>query len=541
MGRWSLARLRRLGVPRPIVRKNSSPLAVVQAVILLVLSTGNAVAATISPDSDLLDYQGVWYGVPKQPQMTWAGSALALNFRGAELAIDFDVGAQAENFRVVIDGVPNSSPLRIAPGRSDVILATDLDPSQAHEVVFFKETYDGSPSTLFGVELSDGAELLPLPSASDRRIAFYGDSNMDGTSNYSEHDSGFAGAYFAYPAITARMLAARTTTQAYGSATLTGYGDNNVMRFIYSPDFTTQRPDFRTNFAPQVIVVNAGANDIYRIAAESGNGYGETSSSNPDTLRAQMKGRFKSVVAELRKVYGEAVHIVLYNAYGWDLNEPANYTAEVVAEVGGNLSYLHYPWTWEKWHGSMVEHGGQARLLAQHIATEMDWDIKAEPLIFDGFANAGQVANGDFEAVAYGDFEAFGWRYASEHARRECDEANCWLSLAADASVHQGFDATGDYLPGPSPIGMVIQVRAMIRGDTGALAQLVLDHEQQALYQRNEVARQHFDGLTNEWREVMWQVPIPEGSWKLYLSLGAEDGTVEFDDVRTRFVIMDEK
>jgi hypothetical protein len=364
---------------------------------------------------------------------------------------------------------------------------------------------------------------------------------MDGTSNYSEHDSGFAGAYFAYPAMTARMLGARTTTQAYGSATLSGYGDNNVMRFIYSPDFTTQRPEFRTNFAPQVVVVNAGANDIYRIPAEPGNGYGEASSTNPDTIRAQMKGRFKAVVAELRKVYGEEVHIVLYNAYGWDRNEPANYTAEVVAEVGGNLSYVHYPWTWEKWHGSMVEHGGQARLLAAHISEQMGWDIKQEPLVFNGFSDDGQVANGDFESVAYGDFNAFGWRYASNRAQRVCTEQNCWLQLDAGTAVHQGFDATGDAMAGPSEAGLVIQVSAKVRGDATASAELVLDVEAQALYQRETTARQSFLGLTTEWREVTWQVPIPAGSWKLYLSLGAEDGQAEFDDVRTRFVMIDEK
>ena len=518
-----------------------SVLWVSQLVLAQLILLPNAAATSIAPDSESLDYHGVWYGSSQQPQMTWAGSALALKLQGTELAIDFDVGSSAENFRVVIDGVPNQSPLRIEPGRSRITLVDNLDPAKAHEIIFFKETYDGSPSTLFGVELNDGAELLPPSPASDRRIAYYGDSNMDGTSNYSEHDSGFAGAYFAYPAMTARMLGARTTTQAYGSATLSGHGDNNVMRFIYSPDFTTQRPEFRTNFAPQVVVVNAGANDIYRIPAEPGNGYGEVSSTNPDTIRAQMKGRFKAVVAELRKIYGEEVHIVLYNAYGWDRNEPANYTAEVVAEVGGNLSYVHYPWTWEKWHGSMVEHGGQARLLAAHISEQMGWDIKQEPLVFNGFSDGGQVANGDFESVAYGDFNAFGWRYASDRAQRVCNEQNCWLQLDAGTAVHQGFDATGDAMAGPSEAGLVIQVSAKVRGDAAASAELVLDVEAQALYQRQTTARQSFSGLTTEWREVTWQVPIPAGSWKLYLSLGAQDGQVEFDDVRTRFVMMDEK
>ena len=109
----------------------------------------------------------------------------------------------------------------------------------------------------------------------------------------------------------------------------------------------------------------------------------------------------------------------VYDAYGWDPNEPANYMREAVREVGGNLSGLLYPWSWEQWHGSMVEHGGQARILADHIASlGLGFSIRQSCDVFDGFGRAFNVANGSFEDIARGGFGAFGWRYFDDGVER---------------------------------------------------------------------------------------------------------------------------
>ena len=52
----------------------------------------------------------------------------------------------------------------------------------------FKETFNGK-TLFYGLEV-EGVGLLPLPERPALRIAFFGDSNMDGSSNYSEKNNG---------------------------------------------------------------------------------------------------------------------------------------------------------------------------------------------------------------------------------------------------------------------------------------------------------------------------------------------------------------
>ena len=72
-------------------------------------------------------------------------------------------------------------------------------------------------------------------------------------------------------------------------------------------------------FNPDVIVVNAGANDIY-----------SASGGNQKTI---IKQRYELVIENLREFYGSSPHIVLMNAYGWDINEPANYSYELLSNL----------------------------------------------------------------------------------------------------------------------------------------------------------------------------------------------------------------
>ena len=73
-------------------------------------------------------------------------------------------------------------------------------------------------------------------------------------------------------------------------ATLTGGGNNTLMHFIRSRDWPEEDLSYTDNFGPNVIVVNAGANDIYAV-----------SGSNQKDL---IKQRYVQVVNELRAFYG---------------------------------------------------------------------------------------------------------------------------------------------------------------------------------------------------------------------------------------------
>ncbi|GAB2525155.1 hypothetical protein GCM10008940_29780 [Microbulbifer agarilyticus] len=351
---------------------------------------------------------------------------------------------------------------------------------------------------------------------------------MDGTSLYSEKDqqgsdplSAESGSYYGYPATVTRMLSAEMNLQAVGGATLGGAGDNTVANFIYSPDWYNQDANYRSNFDPHVIVVNAGANDIGAIKGKR--------------RKSKVKDRFKNVISELRNVYGNSPHIVLYNAYGWDDNEPANYTNEVVDEVGGNISVMLYPWMWEQWHGSMIEHSGQARLLADHIASlGLGFSIVQQPALFDGFGRNFDVANGSFEGSAASGFNAFGWRYADDGVERVYDpsgaaDGSYYIRLQSGQKVHQGTEATGDFVPGATGPNQTYTVRALVRGS--GVAEISADFEGQALYNRGNEQSSTFS-VDSQWREYTATFTAPAGTWKTYINLKSASGTIEFDNVR---------
>jgi lysophospholipase L1-like esterase len=501
-----------------------------KALIICLLSWACSLSAAgegfnfFAADDSNIQYSGRWnFDQPAEPRVGWQGSTVRTRFTGTILLADIDTGDKTEYFRVIVDGQPRDHMLKLTPGRQTVELAGDLVAGQPHTVSLMKETYHGGDTVFYGFHTDSGRLLEPEPAA-ELKIAFFGDSNMEGWSLYSEKDEGGVGTFYAYPAVVSRMLGAEMHLQAVGGATLGGPGTNTVHSFIFSRERGQPDPDYRSGFQPDVIVVNAGANDISRYKGTD--------------LKQEVKRRYHQVVADLRQVYGETPHIVLFNAYAWDDHEPANYSHEVVKEIGGNLSVLLFPWHWEQWHGCMVEHAGQARLLAAHIASlDRRFPIKADPEVFDGFGRNFDLANGSFEHIAADGFGAFGWRYSEDGVERIHDPAGAadgeyFIRLETGEMVHQGTDATGDFLPGGTSENQRYRVTAMIRS-TGspATAQIGADFEQQALYHRDDFQSENFE-VTPEWTEYSAVFQAPPGTWKTYVTLKSAAGVVEFDRVR---------
>jgi lysophospholipase L1-like esterase len=480
----------------------------------------------VPPTDDRLRFTGRWLRpADAEPSVSWAGASVWLRFRGTEAIVDLDTGAAPEQFRVVVDGEARDEVLVAGPGRGRQVLVGNLEADRVHTVQLVKETYAADQTTLHGFELR-ACEVLQAPAPSPRRVAFFGDSNMDGTSLYDEKDGGDSGAWFAYPSTAGRMLEAEVSVQAYGGATLTEQPDNNVLDFITAQRRDRSDPAYRDGFDPQVIVVNAGANDIFQITG-------------PDQ-EARIEARFRTVIARLREVYGPRPHIMLYNAYGWHPDEPANLTEAVVSEVGGNLSAVHYPWIWEQFHGAMAEHGGQARYLAETIAQRVPGFEVLHPLdTIDGWGRNFDVANGGFEHAARSHFKGFGWRYADDGVERifapeSAFEGAYFIRLEAGEQVHQGTEATGDFLPGPTEHGQRYRVTARVRAAQGArqaTARLQADFEAQTLYDRDNAVSETFV-VGQAWTEISAVFTAPAGTWTTYITLAAETGIVDFDAVR---------
>jgi PKD repeat protein/lysophospholipase L1-like esterase len=479
-------------------------------------------ATIIEPSNPNIQYSGRWnFDNPAEPTVAWQGSTILVKFNGTSISADINPGTGTEYFRVIVDGVANPDVLQMRRNRKIYVLADNL-PAGEHTVVLMKETFYTTKTTFYGFDIA--GTLLAPPAKPSLRIEFFGDSNMDGTSNYSEKNTGESGTYYAYPAMVSRMLEAEMNLEAVGGATLDNGGDggdNDVQSFIYSEDYYNQDPNYRSGFDPQVIVVNAGANDV---------GAGES----------EIKSRYRTVINDLRTVYGNTPHIVLMNAYGWDLNEPANYSQDIVNEIGGNLSVLHFPWLWEQWHGSQWDHSGQAHMLAQHIASlNPAWSIKHANDIVDGFGRNGDFANGSFEYAA--PFGGFGWRYVEDGVERLYDPVNAadgdyFIRLDAGERVHQPTDATGDLLPGASNGGETYTIRAKMRGvAAGAKAQISTHFEGQELYTHDDDPGTYqtttFD-LSTQWQEYTHTATSSAGVWTIFNYLIADSGSIEIDDVR---------
>ena len=495
-------------------------------VAAFIAAAAGAEPLVVAADHPHIRYTGRWdFSQPTAPRMHWQGSSIQVWFTGTALSASLENSGESEQYRVIVDGKAARERLEVAMGTRDYRLASGLDARAVHHVELFKETFYGDAIDFHGLRI-EGGELRRPPARPSLKIAFFGDSNTAGASLYSEKDSGDSGSYYAYPALASRMLGAEMHLQAMGGATLAGPGANTVSHFIHSPDRRRHDPAYRSGFRPDVIVVNAGANDLFRIEATPS--------------KRLIKDRYRQVVAELRTVYGHQPHIVLFNAYGWHPDEPAGYSREVVTELGGRLSAVHFPWLWEQWHGAQWDHSGQAHRLAEHIASlNPEWSIKKPGDIVDGFGRDGDFANGGFEHSA--PFGGFGWRYAGDGVERVRDprtaaEGQYFIRLKPGQQVHQPTDATGDFLPGATRGGETYLVRASIRGTApGARAVISSHFEGQQLFTHDDDPGSFQNSvfeLTTDWREYVHRARAPEGIWTLFHYLIAERGTVEFDNLR---------
>ncbi len=487
-------------------------------IVLIPLASARAVS--IDPSNASIQYTGRWnFDSPSEPWIAWQGSTLLVKFSGTKITGEFDAGSTTEQFRVIVDGVPNPNRLYMSRFRETYTLADGLADTE-HTVVIMKETFYGANTTFYGFEIT-GTIMAP-PTRPSLRIEFFGDSNMDGYSLYSEKNSGDMGTYYAYPAMVTRMLGAEMNDEAVSGATLYGGGDNTVGSFIFSEDYYNQDSSYRSGFDPHIIIVNAGANDL-------------------GASKNTIKNRYKNVVSDLRTVYGSDPHIVLFNSYGWDVNEPANYSHEVVTELADpNLSVCLFPWLWEQWHGAQWDHSGEAHVLVDHLESiNPAWaQVNANDIV-DGFGRDWDFANGSFEHTA--PFGGFGWRYHVDGVERVYDTAGAvdgdyFIRLDQGEEVHQPTDATGDFLPGATIGGEPYYINAFIRGTSpGAQAQIITHVEGQQLYTHDDnpgTFQTTTFNLTTDWEEYTHTATAPSGIWTLFNYLRAESGTVEFDNVR---------
>ena len=378
----------------------------------------NATDVSVAPSSSAILYTGRWdQSTPSAPWAQAQGSSIALRFQASEIAATLNT-ATDEYFRIIINDESGSSEKVLIPSGQPTTLASGLGPG-VHKVEIIKET-DVARTTFLGFTLDAGALISNPPERPERRIVFYGDSNLAGYSLESERNEccwNLTGSQYTYAGITARMFDAE-----YHNISKSGARISRLNARFDRIDWESETPHWNFNDdMADVVVVNIGANDYW--ISESTN-----------------KEKYHALLDDLRDAHPSA-HIMLFNAYGWTATEPAGYIHEVIEQRDdSNMSAAVFPWVFEQYHGSETEHAGMASVLAEHLSEITGW-VANDQDVMSGFGRDGDVANGSFEHSA--PFGGYGWRYFDDPGvSREFDpdgafDGSYYLRLSAGASSHQ--------------------------------------------------------------------------------------------------------
>jgi len=471
----------------------------------------DAGAVAIDPsDPDLL-YTGRWHHAnPSAPWTQAKGSSLIANFEGTSFAVTFSTGS-TEYYRIIVDGdLAGSVETTLASGASTTLVSGLSDAIHSIEIV--KER-DVGRATLTAIELDAGRDLVAPPARPNRRIVFYGDSNLAGYSLESERNEGdaeFQGSTYTYAGITARAVGAEYHNISLSGATLTSLNQR-----YDRVDWGTNNPGWDFNLFPaDVVVVNIGANDIF------------------GGSKTTIKNRYHNLLDDLVADHPTS-KIVLYNATGWDFDEPANYTHEVVAErADPDLSVATFPWLFEQFHGCETDHAGMAAYLVAHLETLMGW--APAPLdVVSGYGRDGQLGNASFERLA--PFGGWGWRYFDDAGvNRVFDPAG---ALDGDHYLRLADGATNQQT-NPASNGETVVVTTWMRSpNVGDEAKVTIGFRNQddgAESSAPVFAVTDTFVLTTEWQPFVATAtapvspPDPIFSQRITLEAGASD-TVEVD------------
>lgn len=495
-----------------VMLQNAAPLPVLLVLVVAVSMGGSAEALTVDPSDPHLLYTGRFETA--NPSAPWAqakGASITARFEGTSLAVTVTTES-SEYYRVIVNGDAGASTKQTLTSGVSSVLASGLVDG-LHEIEIIKET-DLGRMTLLALELDTGKSLVAPPARPVRRIVFYGDSNLAGYSLESERNQGgsnLQGSHHTYAGITARMFDAEYHNISKSGATLSSLNS----RFD-RVDWSSNNPSWNFELFPaDVVVVNIGANDL---------GW-------PKSI---IKSRYHSLLDDLRVAHPSS-HIVLYNAYGWDFDEPANYTHEVITERGdANMTSATFPWVFEQYHGCEHDHAGMAVDLALHLNDVMGW-IPHPPDVMSSYGLGGEVANGSFETEA--PLGGWGWRYFDDpgvtrvHDPLEAYAGEYFLRLEDGATSQQ---------TNPFRDGEERTLTVWLRGSSpGAEVEVTIDfRDQQAGAAISSPMESHSETLvlTTGWQEYTVTAtaptspPNPVYSSRLHFEAAPGD-TVDIDQV----------
>jgi hypothetical protein len=460
---------------------------------------------TINPNDSNIQYMGRWnHANPNRPKIGWQGGAITVNFDGTGIkaTIDADDDGNAwETFRVVIDDDyfnPTKCYTTTFNGTpTERNLASGL-PYGVHKLVLMKEIYwgGGHNCVFHGLEV-DGSGLVTPPPRPSLKMECFGDSSAAGSNIATEDNSSGDGQYFTFPFIAARALGAEMHNLSTGGETISGSHSRYDRYGWYTSD-----PQWNFSlYTPDIVIIELGANDV-------------------SSSQSSMIADHHAFIDELRGVYPNA-HICLLNGVGWSNNEPANYTASLVADRHGppnndsNISYVHHPWVFGQWHGCENEHAGMARFLVEHLENELGI-VAPNPIdVMDGFGRDGNVANGSFEEIS--PFGGFGWRYFLDSGVSRINDP----SGAYDGDYYMRLsNGAKSFQTNPANSSETFTVTAWMRGaSNGDRVDMMIDFRDQGMggYDTSPmISHTETKTLTTSWQQYSMTSTAPTSGNPVY-------------------------
>lgn len=216
----------------------------------------------------------------KKPLWIFPATSLCFRMKGRKAVLRVrNYNQYWENsLRVIVDGVQRKCVLK-KEGVTEIVLFDEG--RQIHEVLIFKRMDSCHLCKIESLELSEDAELLPLPEIENRRIEVYGDSVSAGEVSEAveytgkedpEHNGEYSNSWYSYAWMTARKLHAQIYDIAQGGIALldnTGWflepeavGMESAWDKIqYNPYYGELISwDFQ-KYTPDVVLVAIGQND----------------------------------------------------------------------------------------------------------------------------------------------------------------------------------------------------------------------------------------------------------------------------------------
>lgn len=477
-------------------------------------------AWALSQDNDKVLYTGRFDFSESAPSFSHVSSSIKADFSGTGISGTFSALYGTSYLYIILDGQDDPLDRNIIEVRKSepqsFMLAEDLDDGEHHLEIIKLNQYD-TKVAFHGFEVIGGS-LLEKPGRPALSLEFYGDSNPAGHSAWDANDWGKTadnGGHFTYPGITARLLDAEYHNISMGGAGVTS-GTWNLRDYyglIHMNESASgsNRWDF-TAYTPDAVVVNLGANDYYA---------GKT--------KAVIKKGWKDFIREDLRFHYPLAHVVLVNAYGWAINEPADYLHEAIEELKAtgeeNVSYVTIPWLWGQEHAVVNEHAGFANIVAKHIADELGFP-EPESSELSSFAPNGKITNGSFEISTLPGV-ADGWRpHGSVQLLTDSLQAykggrylelgdGAWLNFANEGQPGDEYRVTG-------------WLKGLSQGASGALKLEFKDQEQLTI-----TAAEDRRLLSGEWEFFSVSLKAPRTVWSVWVVLdNGQNNRVAYDDIR---------